>query len=133
MIIDFNITKPSRALHSPQKNDRIFCLRSRTISNLEENETKERAELALQRELEDKFALLSLSYVEYLDGDCLFQQMFSRDEGKTYVLSFVIIITIANTQTTKEEKDTNIKCKNISTYVARVYDLSKHVLSHVRR
>ncbi|XP_011865507.1 PREDICTED: leucine-rich repeat-containing protein 48-like [Vollenhovia emeryi] len=56
----------------------------RVISNLEENEAKMRTELALQRELEEKTALLSASYVEHLDEDYLFQQMFSSDEaGRT--------------------------------------------------
>ncbi|XP_012223445.2 dynein regulatory complex subunit 3-like [Linepithema humile] len=56
----------------------------RIISNLEENEAKVQAELALQKQIENKIALLSASYVEYLDEDYLFQQMFSQDEaGKT--------------------------------------------------
>ncbi|XP_029668287.1 dynein regulatory complex subunit 3-like [Formica exsecta] len=53
----------------------------RIISNLEENEAKVQTELALQREFNDKLALLSVSYVEYLDEDYLFQQMFSSDEA----------------------------------------------------
>jgi len=57
-----------------------FC--SRVISDLEENEVKMQTELALQREFEDKLALSSASYVEHLDGDYLFQQMFSSDEGR---------------------------------------------------
>lgn len=40
-----------------------------------------RMKLALQQELEDKIALLFASYVEDLDEDYLFQQMFSSDEG----------------------------------------------------
>ncbi|XP_011171581.1 dynein regulatory complex subunit 3 isoform X2 [Solenopsis invicta] len=56
----------------------------RIINNLEENEAKIQMELALQQEREDKIALLSASYVEHLDEDHLFQQMFSSDEaGKT--------------------------------------------------
>ncbi|XP_024885360.1 dynein regulatory complex subunit 3-like [Temnothorax curvispinosus] len=74
----------------------------RVISNLEENEAKMRTELALQREFEDKIALLSASYVEHLDGDYLFQQMFSPDEaGKT-------LSTInENTQSAFEEYKTS--------------------------
>lgn len=53
----------------------------RAISTLEENEAKIQAELILEKELEDKTALLLLSYVEYLDEDCLFQRMFSLDSG----------------------------------------------------
>ncbi|XP_072749124.1 dynein regulatory complex subunit 3 [Anoplolepis gracilipes] len=53
----------------------------RIISNLEENEAKVQTELELQREFRDRVALLSVSYVEYLDKDYLFQQMFSRDEA----------------------------------------------------
>lgn len=41
-----------------------------------------RTELALQQELKDKIALLTASYVEHLDDDYLFQQMFSSDEGR---------------------------------------------------
>ncbi|KAL6256144.1 hypothetical protein P5V15_012264 [Pogonomyrmex californicus] len=53
----------------------------RLIGNLEENEAKMQAELALQREIEDKIALLTVAYVEYLDEDYLFQQMFSLDKA----------------------------------------------------
>lgn len=60
----------------------LFYFYSRIISNLEENEAKVQTELALQREFNDKLALLSVSYVEYLDEDYLFQQMFSSDEGR---------------------------------------------------
>lgn len=67
-----------------------FC--SRVISNLEENEAKMQTELALQRELEDKIALLSASYVEHLDGDYLFQQMFSSDEGR-FISNFYCLHT----------------------------------------
>ncbi|XP_032677212.1 dynein regulatory complex subunit 3-like isoform X2 [Odontomachus brunneus] len=56
----------------------------RVISNLEENETKKQAEVSLRREFEEKLGLLIASYVEHLDGDDLFQQMFASDEnGKT--------------------------------------------------
>lgn len=62
-----------------------FC--SRKISNLEENEAKMQTELKLQREFKDKIALLSASYVEDLDEDYLFQQMFSSDEGRFMCLT----------------------------------------------
>ncbi|XP_029177732.1 dynein regulatory complex subunit 3-like isoform X1 [Nylanderia fulva] len=52
----------------------------RIISNLEENEAKVQTELKLQQEFEDKLALLTAAYVEYLDEDFLFQQMFSANE-----------------------------------------------------
>lgn len=61
---------------------------SRIISNLEENETKVQTELALQQELKDRLALLSASYMEYLDEDYLFEQMFSLDEGR-FILFFL--------------------------------------------
>lgn len=54
---------------------------SRTISNLEENEAKKQAEITLQREFEEKLELLTASYVEHLEGDYLFQQMFVSDKG----------------------------------------------------
>ncbi|XP_050445114.1 dynein regulatory complex subunit 3-like [Cataglyphis hispanica] len=53
----------------------------RRISNLEENEAKIQTELTLQQKFNDRLALLSASYVEYLDEDNLFQQMFSSDEA----------------------------------------------------
>ncbi|KAL6444746.1 hypothetical protein ACFW04_002067 [Cataglyphis niger] len=53
----------------------------RKISNLEENEAKVQTELTLQQKFNDRLALLSASYVEYLDEDNLFQQMFSSDEA----------------------------------------------------
>lgn len=57
-----------------------FC--SRIICNLEENEAKMQTKLKLQQEFKDKIALLSASYVEQLDEDYLFQQMFSSDKGR---------------------------------------------------
>lgn len=65
-----------------------FC--SRVISNLEENEAKIRTELAMQQELEDKLVLLSASYVEQLDEDYLFEQMFSSDEGR-FISHFLLL------------------------------------------
>ncbi|KAL0101039.1 hypothetical protein PUN28_018712 [Cardiocondyla obscurior] len=53
----------------------------REISSLEENEIKIQTELALQRKFEKKFTLLTAAYVENLDGDQLFQQMFSPEEA----------------------------------------------------
>lgn len=46
-------------------------------------------ELALKREFEDKIALQSAAYVEHLDEDYLFQQMFSSDEGR-----FILFLTV---------------------------------------
>lgn len=71
-----------------------FC--SRIISNLEENEAKMQTELKLQREFKDKIALLSVSYVEDLDEDYLFQQMFSSDEGRFMCLISTVYIYIHN-------------------------------------
>ncbi|XP_018378000.1 PREDICTED: dynein regulatory complex subunit 3-like [Trachymyrmex cornetzi] len=70
----------------------------RIISNLKENEAKIQTELKLQQEFENKTLLLFASYVEHLDEDYLFQQMFSSDKaGKT-------LSTInANTQNAFEE------------------------------
>lgn len=72
----------------------LFYFYSRIISNLEENEAKVQTELALQREFNDKLALLSVSYVEYLDEDYLFQQMFSSDEGR-FISSLLLCIYIS--------------------------------------
>ncbi|XP_018405837.1 PREDICTED: dynein regulatory complex subunit 3-like [Cyphomyrmex costatus] len=56
----------------------------RIISNLKENEAKKQTELELQQEFENKTVLLFASYVEHLDEDYLFQQIFSSDKaGKT--------------------------------------------------
>ncbi|XP_029177734.1 dynein regulatory complex subunit 3-like isoform X3 [Nylanderia fulva] len=60
--------------------DQLEILLFRIISNLEENEAKVQTELKLQQEFEDKLALLTAAYVEYLDEDFLFQQMFSANE-----------------------------------------------------
>jgi len=50
-------------------------------------------ELRIKQEYEDKIALLSISYVEYLDEDSLFQKMFLFDEGKIKAcISFFIAI-----------------------------------------
>ncbi|XP_011052184.1 PREDICTED: leucine-rich repeat-containing protein 48-like isoform X4 [Acromyrmex echinatior] len=53
----------------------------RIISHLIENEEKIQTELKLQQEFENKTLLLFASYVEHLDEDYLFQQMFSSDKG----------------------------------------------------
>ncbi|XP_018047328.1 PREDICTED: dynein regulatory complex subunit 3-like [Atta colombica] len=56
----------------------------RIISNLKENEAKIQTELELQQEFENKTLLLFASYVEHLDEDYLFQQIFSSDKaGRT--------------------------------------------------
>ncbi|KAJ8679642.1 hypothetical protein QAD02_015429 [Eretmocerus hayati] len=52
----------------------------RALSNIIENEMKKQKELEAAKEAEEKVAQLSVAYVEYLDEDCLFQQMFDRDE-----------------------------------------------------
>lgn len=51
------------------------------ISNLEEAEAKAQEEAALQQQLEHEVLMLSAAYVEYLDEDQLFQQMFLIDKG----------------------------------------------------
>ena len=60
----------------------MFYFYSRRISNLKENEAKIQTELELQQEFENKTLLLFASYVEHLDEDYLFQQMFSSDKGR---------------------------------------------------
>jgi len=52
-------------------------------------------QLRIKQEYEDKIALLSLSYVEYLDEDSLFQKMFLLDESKikAYIISLLIYIS----------------------------------------
>ncbi|XP_015588517.1 dynein regulatory complex subunit 3-like isoform X2 [Cephus cinctus] len=58
----------------------------RTISNLEENEAKEKEEEDARRAFEKHIDLLSKSYVEYLDGNYLFEQMFKHDgEGRNLI------------------------------------------------
>lgn len=74
-----------------QLNEIEFYSCSRIISNLEENEAKIQTELALQKQFENKIALLSASYVEYLDEDYLFQQMFSQDEGR-FLFCFLLCL-----------------------------------------
>lgn len=69
----------------------LFYFYSRIISNLEENEAKVQTELALQQEFKDRLALLSIAYVEYLDEDYLFEQMFSLDEGR-----FILFLLLYN-------------------------------------
>ncbi|XP_014483563.1 PREDICTED: leucine-rich repeat-containing protein 48-like [Dinoponera quadriceps] len=55
----------------------------RVICNLEEIKAKKQAEITLQQEFEEKLRLLTASYVEYLDKDYLFQEMFVSDkDGK---------------------------------------------------
>lgn len=71
-----------------------FC--SRIISNLEENEAKLQTELKLQQEFKDRLALLTASYVEYLDEDFLFQQLFSDDEGRFISILLCIYIIYLN-------------------------------------
>lgn len=58
----------------------IFKL-SRALANILEAETKKQKELEAVEAAEEKIAQLSVSYVEYLDEDCLFQQMFRNDDG----------------------------------------------------
>ena len=60
----------------------LFYFYSRIISNLKENEAKIQTELELQQEFENKTLLLFASYVEHLDEDYLFQQIFSSDKGR---------------------------------------------------
>ncbi|XP_012283171.1 dynein regulatory complex subunit 3 [Orussus abietinus] len=55
----------------------------RAIHKLEEKEAKEKEEVDKQKAFEEHIALLSISYVEYLDGDYLFEKMFEHDkDGK---------------------------------------------------
>lgn len=42
---------------------------------------KEQEELDAQQEYEKKLAILTAAYVEHLDGDYLFHQMFEDDKG----------------------------------------------------
>ncbi|KYN34092.1 Leucine-rich repeat-containing protein 48 [Trachymyrmex septentrionalis] len=71
----------------------------RRISNLKENEAKIQTELELQQEFENKTLLLFASYVEHLDEDYLFQQMFSSDKVAGRTLSMIN----ENTQNAFEE------------------------------
>ncbi|XP_012058247.1 PREDICTED: leucine-rich repeat-containing protein 48-like [Atta cephalotes] len=71
----------------------------RIISNLKENEAKIQTELELQQEFENKTLLLFASYVEHLDEDYLFQQIFSSDKVAGRTLSTIN----ENTQNAFEE------------------------------
>ncbi|XP_017795618.1 PREDICTED: dynein regulatory complex subunit 3-like [Habropoda laboriosa] len=54
-----------------------------TLNTLAETEMKEKQELDAKNEYEKKLAFLTTAYVEHLDGDYLFLQMFENDkEGK---------------------------------------------------
>ncbi|XP_015523196.2 dynein regulatory complex subunit 3 [Neodiprion pinetum] len=58
----------------------------RIISNLLEEEAKEQEKLDKQAAFEENVALLSISYVEYLDDDYLFNKMFEKDkEGNDFL------------------------------------------------
>ncbi|KZC12151.1 Leucine-rich repeat-containing protein 48, partial [Dufourea novaeangliae] len=55
----------------------------RSLNTLEDTEAKEKEELNAQQKYEEKLAFLTTAYMEHLDGDYLFQQMFADDkEGK---------------------------------------------------
>lgn len=51
------------------------------MNTLEETEMKEKEELDAQEEYKKKLAFLTAAYVEYLDDDYLFHQMFDDDKG----------------------------------------------------
>lgn len=53
----------------------------RAIANIMEEETKKQKGIQAVKEAEEKVAQLSISYVEYLDNDTLFQKLFENDEG----------------------------------------------------
>ncbi|XP_076635500.1 dynein regulatory complex subunit 3 isoform X2 [Colletes latitarsis] len=52
----------------------------RALNILEETEAKEKEKLIAQEEYEEKLAFLTSAYMEYLDEDYLFEQMFADDE-----------------------------------------------------
>ncbi|CAK9803696.1 Dynein regulatory complex subunit 3 [Anthophora plagiata] len=55
----------------------------RTLNTLGETELKEKQELDAKKEYKKKLVFLTAAYVEHLDGDYLFNQMFENDkEGK---------------------------------------------------
>lgn len=60
----------------------VFTLLSRALQTLEETEAKEKEKIYLQQQSEEKLVFLINAYMEYLDGDYLFQQMFANDKGK---------------------------------------------------
>lgn len=45
---------------------------------------KRQKEIQAVKEAEEKIAQLSISYVEYLDNDTLFEKMFEKDEGNIF-------------------------------------------------
>ncbi|XP_076169767.1 dynein regulatory complex subunit 3 isoform X2 [Ptiloglossa arizonensis] len=52
----------------------------RALQTLEETEAKEKEKIYLQQQSEEKLVFLINAYMEYLDGDYLFQQMFANDK-----------------------------------------------------
>ncbi|XP_076279606.1 dynein regulatory complex subunit 3 [Lasioglossum baleicum] len=59
----------------------------RLLNTLEEKEVRETEELSAQQEYEKKLAFLTTAYVEHLDGDYLFHQMFADDRvGKEFTM-----------------------------------------------
>ncbi|XP_053971815.1 dynein regulatory complex subunit 3-like isoform X1 [Hylaeus volcanicus] len=52
----------------------------RALTTLEETEVKEQEKLDEQQRYEEKLAFLTSAYMEHLDGDYLFQQMFADDK-----------------------------------------------------
>ena len=40
-----------------------------------------------QQEIQERIALVSLSYVEYLEGDEFFKQMYTHDRGTQLLIS----------------------------------------------
>lgn len=61
---------------------------------MQETEKREQEELDAKEEYEKKQAFLTIAFVEHLDGDYLFYQMFEDDIGSQIDL----IIIFRNTQ-----------------------------------
>lgn len=56
---------------------------------------KEKEELDAQEEYKKKLAFLTAAYVEYLDDDYLFHQMFEDDKGLLiYLYNYLILLHI---------------------------------------
>ncbi|CAK9797049.1 Dynein regulatory complex subunit 3 [Anthophora quadrimaculata] len=69
--------------HKSSNRETLVNIKFRTLNTLGETELKEKQELDAKKEYEKKLVFLTAAYVEHLDGDYLFNQMFENDkEGK---------------------------------------------------
>lgn len=60
----------------------MYFFFSREICNLQEKEDEEKEAIIAKKNYEDHFIEISACYVEYLEDDHLFNQMFNSDKGE---------------------------------------------------